>query len=83
VVILDEPTSNLDLASEAAVRRGIEALSRDRAVLVIAHRFSTIASADRVVVLEGGRVVEAGPPAELLRRQGLVARMAAASGVTP
>lgn len=83
VVVLDEPTSNLDLASEAAVRRGIEVLSRDRAVLVIAHRFSTIASADRVVVLEGGRVVESGPPAELLRRQGLLARMAAASGVTP
>ncbi|WP_437895297.1 ABC transporter ATP-binding protein [Sorangium sp. So ce124] len=75
VVILDEPTSSLDIASETAVQRAIEGLSRGRTTLLIAHRLSTTTRADRVVVIDGGRVVEQGPPAALLRRGGAYRRM--------
>jgi ATP-binding cassette subfamily C protein CydD len=60
VLILDEPTSSLDPESEALIRQSLTTLMRDRTVLVIAHRYNTIAQADRVVVLENGRIVEAG-----------------------
>ncbi|WP_437587663.1 ABC transporter ATP-binding protein [Sorangium sp. So ce1000] len=75
VVILDEPTSSLDIESETAVQRAIERLSRGRTTLLIAHRLSTTMRADRVVVIDGGRVVEQGPPAALLRRGGAYRRM--------
>ena len=60
ILILDEPTSSLDPDSEARIRQSLTALMRDRTVLVIAHRYNTIAQADRIVVLENGHVVEAG-----------------------
>ena len=75
VLILDEATSALDSESERAVQDALERLMRGRTTLVIAHRLSTIEHADRVVVLEGGRVVEQGPPAALLAAGGLYARL--------
>jgi len=75
LLILDEPTSSLDPASEAHVRHALEQLMRDRTVLVIAHRLTTIDNADQIAVLEGGRLVEVGRHAEMLRRGGPYARL--------
>ncbi|WP_426955066.1 ABC transporter ATP-binding protein [Muricoccus radiodurans] len=77
VLVLDEATSHLDAISEAQVRAALEALMRDRTVLVIAHRLSTIRGADAIVVMQDGRVVEVGTHAELLARRGAYARLLA------
>ncbi|HXT14373.1 MAG TPA: ABC transporter transmembrane domain-containing protein [Gemmatimonadaceae bacterium] len=78
VVVLDEATSSLDTESERAVESAMEDLLRGRSTLIIAHRLSTVRRADRVVVLERGRVVEAGTHAELIARGGLFSRLATA-----
>jgi ATP-binding cassette, subfamily B, bacterial len=70
IVVLDEATSSLDSGSEIEIQRALEVLMRGRTVLAIAHRLSTVAKFDRVVVLHEGRIVEDGAPAELRRRQG-------------
>ena len=70
VLILDEATSSLDLPSERLVQRALRTLLRDRTAIIIAHRLSTVEIADRVLVIDGGRVVEDGPPAELRERSG-------------
>ena len=70
VVMLDEPTSGLDAVSEAQVMRGLAALTAQRTVLVVAHRLSTLRDADRVYVVERGRVVDAGTHQELSARAG-------------
>jgi ABC-type multidrug transport system fused ATPase/permease subunit len=75
VLLLDEPTSHLDPASEALIRRALERLMEGRTVLIAAHRLNTVYSADRIVVLEGGRVVEQGPHSDLAALGGLYARM--------
>lgn len=75
IVILDEPTAALDTESEVAVQRAIDALVRERTVIVIAHRLSTIVAADQILVIDDGRVVEAGRHAELLAGNGRYARM--------
>ncbi|HXJ66929.1 MAG TPA: ABC transporter ATP-binding protein, partial [Actinomycetota bacterium] len=67
VLILDEATSSLDIPSERAVQRALQTILKDRTALIIAHRLSTVEIADRVLVLEDGRVIEDGPPHELLR----------------
>ena len=74
-LILDEATSHLDAVSEAQVRSALDSLMRDRTTIVIAHRLSTVRSADLLVVLERGRLVELGSHAELLVRNGLYARL--------
>jgi ATP-binding cassette subfamily B protein len=79
VLLFDEATASLDLATEAAVNRAADALARRRTTLVVAHRLTTAARADRVVVLDHGRVVEDGPHAELLAAGGPYARLWAAS----
>ncbi|MCT7657544.1 ABC transporter ATP-binding protein [Mycobacterium deserti] len=68
VLILDEATSSLDIPSERMVQRALETVLADRTALVIAHRLSTVQVADRVLVLEHGRIVEDGVPEELITR---------------
>lgn len=67
VIVLDEPTSALDAESEHAIQAALEALSQGRTVLIIAHRFSTIQHADRILVFEAGRIIADGRHAELYR----------------
>ena len=75
VVVLDEPTSGLDATTEQLVVRTIHRMLTHRTVLVIAHRLSTIRAADRIVVLEHGRVVETGTHEQLLRHAGVYANL--------
>ncbi|HML47821.1 MAG TPA: ABC transporter ATP-binding protein [Clostridia bacterium] len=77
-LILDEPSAALDPLSEAAFNRSLLAMAANKTVLLISHRLSTTALADRILVLAEGRIAEAGSHAELLRRKGLYARMWAA-----
>lgn len=75
LLILDEPTSHLDPESEALIRHALRDLMRGRTVLVVAHRLNTVKAADRIVVLERGRVVETGTPAALIGAGGAFARL--------
>ncbi|KAA3628062.1 MAG: ABC transporter ATP-binding protein, partial [Proteobacteria bacterium] len=76
LVLLDEATASLDQATEAVVSRAVERLARQRTVLVITHRLRTVRDADRIVVLEHGRVVEEGSHDSLLARGGLYSKLA-------
>ncbi|PPF37202.1 ABC transporter ATP-binding protein [Rathayibacter sp. AY1A3] len=78
VLILDEATSSLDIPSERLVQQGLQTLLADRTAVIIAHRLSTVAIADRVLVMEHGRIVEDGTPEALIAGEGRFATLHAA-----
>ena len=75
VLILDEATSHLDAVNETAIRKQLEALKTNRTTIVIAHRLSTVRDADKIIVMEEGKVVEMGRHEELLNAGGLYAQL--------
>ena len=76
ILLLDEATSALDAESEQLVQQALDTLMKGRTTLVIAHRLATVRAADRIIVLDGGRIVEQGKHAELAKAGGLYARLA-------
>jgi ATP-binding cassette subfamily B protein len=81
VLVLDEATSSIDPDSESYIRDSLEAWTSGRTTIAIAHRLSTLRDTHRVIVLENGRIVEEGPPEELLAAGGVFARMCRAQGL--
>ena len=75
IVILDEPTSALDMESEYLAQEALGNLKKDRTLIVIAHKISTIRSADEIAVIDGGRIVERGDHGELMTKDGFYSRM--------
>jgi ABC-type multidrug transport system fused ATPase/permease subunit len=76
ILALDEATAALDAESEAQVQRAIDNLAQHRTVISVAHRLSTLAKMDRIIVLQHGEIVEEGTFAELLRSEGIFGNMA-------
>jgi ABC-type multidrug transport system fused ATPase/permease subunit len=83
ILVLDEPTSSVDAASESLITAALQRLTDGRTTLIIAHRLSTVQGADRILVLDRGRIVESGPPGELRHRPGVFARLVEAQQLTP
>ena len=83
ILVLDEATASLDSQAEAEVQAAIERLEENRTVICVAHRLSTLASMDRIVMLAQGRITEAGAFEELLVKQGAFAAMAKRQGISP
>ncbi|HET7270363.1 MAG TPA: thiol reductant ABC exporter subunit CydD [Rubrobacter sp.] len=83
VLVMDEPTSSLDPESERIIRAALERLARGRTVLVIAHRLNTVREADRIAVLDEGRLAEMGTHRELIQREGHYASLVKAYGGVP
>lgn len=75
ILILDEATSSLDAKSEKLVQDALERLMKDRLVIIIAHRFSTIQNADRILVVDQGKIVDSGSPGELAKRKGVYSEL--------
>jgi ATP-binding cassette subfamily B protein len=75
LLILDEPTAALDARAEFEVFERFKELSRGKTVVLISHRFSSVRMADRIVVIQGGRIEESGSHDELLRREGIYAHL--------
>lgn len=80
IVVLDEPTSQIDLETEKVIHEALEHLTKDKTVLLIAHRLSTVEKADRIVVMGQGRVLESGSHDELVAKGGVYARMVGIQG---
>ena len=77
IVILDEPTSQIDVENEQIIQEAIDRLTADKTVILIAHRLSTVAQADRLIVMDKGKIMEIGTPVELEAQAGLYASMIA------
>jgi ATP-binding cassette subfamily B protein len=75
VLILDEATASVDNETEAAIQRSLDQITAERTTLVIAHRLSTVRHADRIVVMEQGRIVEAGQHDQLVQAGGAYANL--------
>ena len=75
MLVLDEATAAVDNETEAAIQRSLDRLTADRTTVVIAHRLSTVRHADRIVVMDHGRIVETGVHEELLARGGVYAAL--------
>jgi ATP-binding cassette subfamily B protein len=75
IILLDEATSALDTESEVAIQQALSELMHGRTLIAVAHRLSTIAGFDRVIVIDEGRIIEDGPPAQLRHRRGAFARL--------
>jgi ABC-type multidrug transport system fused ATPase/permease subunit len=82
ILILDEATSALDVETEARIKRALDRLRQGRTTFIIAHRLSTVANADMILVLDSGRIVERGNFRELVALNGLFARLVAEGGFT-
>jgi ATP-binding cassette, subfamily B, beta-glucan exporter len=82
ILILDEATSALDVETEARIKRALDRLRKGRTTLIIAHRLSTVANADKILVLDGGRIIERGTFRELVAKKGLFARLVSEGGFT-
>jgi len=76
ILLLDEATSALDAESERAVQTAFEDMSKTKTTLVIAHRLATVLKADRIIVMDAGKIVETGTHKQLLKNGGLYARLA-------
>ncbi len=74
-MILDEATSNLDSESESLIQKALEPLMRTRTTFVIAHRLSTVLNADKILVLEDGKIVEEGRHKELYKKDGIYRKL--------
>ena len=76
MLLLDEATSALDAESEALIQEALEGLTKGRTTLVIAHRLATVRNADRIIVLENGKIVGHGTHKQLMKKSPLYARLA-------
>ena len=75
LLILDEPTSAIDAKAEYEIFQNVQKLQKDKTVIIISHRFSTVRNADRILVLQGGKIIEEGNHKKLLAKDGLYAEL--------